>query len=96
MNQQLRVIQELDACRQMTFAPEMTQAMVISRSPAAKLAAEGKLSFNGIPLPFQETVENLGVEVNRELRFDSHIKHIAQKISDRVTDLRRMAGFLDK
>ena len=66
------------------------------RSPAAKLTAEGKLCCNGVPLPLQETVNILGVEVDRELRFDGHIKHIAQKASHRVTVLRRMAGFLDK
>ena len=70
--------------------------MVISRSPAAKLAAEGKLCFNGVPLPLQETVNILGLEVGRELRFDDHIKHIAQKASHRVTVLWRRAGFLDK
>ena len=80
----------------MTFAPEKTQAMVISRSPATKLAAEGKLCFNGVPLPLQETVKILGMEMVQELRFDGHIKHIAQKASHRITVLRRVASFLDK
>ena len=69
--------------------------MVISQSPAAKLAAEGKLCFDGVPLPLQETAKILGV-MDRELRFDGHIKHIAQKASYRVTVQRRLAGFLDK
>ena len=87
INQQLCVIQEWDTRWQVTFAPEKTQAMVISRSPATKLATEGKLYFNGVPLPLQETVKILGVEVGG-LRFDGHIKHIAQKASHRVTALR--------
>ena len=66
------------------------------RFPAAKLAAEEKLFFNGVPLPLQETVKTLGVEVDRELRFDDYVKHIAQKASHRVTTLPRMVGFLDK
>lgn len=70
--------------------------MVISRSPADKLAAEGKLYFNGVHLPVQDTIKILGVEVDRELRFDGHIKDIAKKASHRITALRRMAGFLDK
>ena len=65
--------------------------MVISQSPAAKLAAEGKLCFDGVPLPLQETVKIREVGVDRELRFDGHIKHIAKKASHRVTTLQRMA-----
>ncbi|KAG0726550.1 hypothetical protein GWK47_000415 [Chionoecetes opilio] len=78
-----------------TFAPEKTQAMVVSRSPAAGPEVEGKLRFGGVPLPLQEDVKVLGVEVDRELRFDSHIKHIAKKASHRVSALRRVASFLD-
>ena len=78
------------------FAPKKTQVMVISRSLAVKLAAEGKLCFDGVPLLLQETVNILGVEVDRELRFDGHIKHISQKASHWVIVLRRVIGFLDK
>ncbi|KAG0724252.1 Down syndrome cell adhesion molecule-like protein Dscam2 [Chionoecetes opilio] len=43
-----------------------------------------------------EAVKVLGVEVDRELRFDGHIKHIAKKASHRVSVLRRVASFLDR
>ena len=65
----------------MTFAPEKTQTMVFSRSPAAKSAIKGKMGFDGVPLPLQETVKILGVEVDRELQFDSHIKHSPKGLS---------------
>ncbi|KAG0716298.1 hypothetical protein GWK47_010007 [Chionoecetes opilio] len=81
---------------QVNFAPEKTQAMVVSRSPAAGPAVEGRLRFGGVPLPLQEAVKVLGVEVDRELRFDGHIKHIAKKASHRVSALRRVARFLDR
>ncbi|KAG0719469.1 hypothetical protein GWK47_007268 [Chionoecetes opilio] len=79
-----------------TFAPEKTQAMVVYRSPAAGPAVEGRLLFGGVPLPLQEAVKVLGVEVDQELRFDGHIKHIAKKASHRVSALRRVASFLDR
>ncbi|KAG0715058.1 PDF receptor [Chionoecetes opilio] len=82
--------------QQVTFAPEKTQAMVVSRSPAAGPAVEGRLRFGGVPLPLQEAVKVLGVEVDRELRFDGHIKHSAKKASHRVSALRRVASFLDR
>ena len=96
MNQQLRVIQKWDTCWQVTFALEKTQAMMISRSPVAKPAVKGKLCFDGVFLALQEIFKILGVEVDQELRFDGHIKHIAQKASHWVTSLRKVAGFLDK
>ncbi|KAG0722929.1 hypothetical protein GWK47_043581 [Chionoecetes opilio] len=64
--------------------------MVVSRSHAAGPAVEGRLRFGGVPLPLQEAVKVLGVEVDRELRFDGHIKHIAKKSSHRVSALRRV------
>ncbi|XP_063884696.1 uncharacterized protein LOC135113371 [Scylla paramamosain] len=81
---------------QVTFAPEKTQAMVVSRSPAAEPAVEGGLSFGGLPLELQESVKILGVEVDQGLRFDRHLKHIALKASYRVSSLRRVANLLDR
>ncbi|KAG0700520.1 hypothetical protein GWK47_025535 [Chionoecetes opilio] len=70
--------------------------MVVSRSPAAGPAVEGRLRFGGVPLPLQEAVKVLGVEVDRELRFYGHIKRIAKKASHSVSALRRVARFLDR
>ncbi|KAG0721805.1 putative RNA-directed DNA polymerase from transposon X-element [Chionoecetes opilio] len=92
----MSVIQEWGTRWQVTFAPEKTQAMVVSRSPAAGPAVEGRLRFGGVPLPLQEAVKVLGVEVDRELRFNGHIKHIAKKASHMVSALRRVASFLDR
>ncbi|KAG0723792.1 hypothetical protein GWK47_041933 [Chionoecetes opilio] len=78
------------------FAPEKSQAMVVSRSPAAGPAVEGRLRFGGVPLPLQGAVKVLGVKVDRDLRFDGHTKHIAKKASHRVSALRRVARFLDR
>ncbi|XP_063879421.1 uncharacterized protein LOC135110724 [Scylla paramamosain] len=91
INQQLGVIQEWGTRWQVTFAPEKTQAMVVSRSPAAEPAVEGGLSFGGLPLELQEYVKILGVEVDRGLRFDRHVKHIALKASHRLDGIQRRA-----
>ncbi|KAG0720658.1 hypothetical protein GWK47_048072 [Chionoecetes opilio] len=72
--------------------------MVVSRAPAAGPAVEGRLQFGGVPLPLQEAVKILGVEVDRVLRFDGHIKHIAKKASQGLCPLCRgngVASFLD-
>ena len=96
VNNQLRTIQEWGTRWQVNFAPEKTQAMVVSRSPAAGPAVAGRLRFGDSLLPLKDSVKILGVEVDRELRFDEHVKHIAKKASHRVSALRRMAGFLDR
>ncbi|XP_045118199.1 uncharacterized protein LOC123508528 [Portunus trituberculatus] len=80
---------------QVNFAPEKTQAMVISRSPDASHAVSGKLRFGGKCLPLQDYIKILGVCVDRSLRFDRHIAGIARQTSLRVSALRRMADTLD-
>ena len=52
--------------------------------------------FGTITLPLQDYVRILGVDLDRELRFDRHIKHVARQASLRVSALRRVAGLLDK
>ena len=61
----------------MTFAPDKTQAMVVSRLPTAGPAVERRIHFGVVPLPLQEAVKIRGVEVDRGQQFDGHIKHIA-------------------
>ena len=63
INQQVCVIQERGNRRQVTFAPEKTQAIVISRSPVVTPAVEGKLCFDGVFLLLQETVKILGLRL---------------------------------
>ena len=96
VNHQLMVIQECGESWQVTFAPEKTRAMVVSRSPTAGPAMEGKIHFGGVLLLLQETVKILGAEVDRGQRFDGHIKHIGQKASHKVSVFQRTASFLDR
>ena len=77
-----------------TFANDKTLAN--PRSSAAKAAVANRLSFGGATLPLQEDVKILGVEVNQRLRFNSHVKTIAKKASQKISALRRVAVFLDR
>ncbi|MPC57436.1 hypothetical protein E2C01_051416 [Portunus trituberculatus] len=70
--------------------------MVVSQSPAAKAAIGRRLSFGGAALPLQEDIKIMGVDVDRGLRFDSHVKTIAKKVSHRISALRKVAGFLNR
>ncbi|XP_045111706.1 uncharacterized protein LOC123504866 [Portunus trituberculatus] len=95
INRQLRKVTKWGETWQVGFAPEKTQAMVISRSPAAPPAVSGHLCLGGQILPLQESIKVLGVTVDCGLRFDRHVAAVAHQASLRVSALRRMAGSLD-
>ena len=95
INRQLKAAEEWGKVWQVTFAPDKTHAMVISRSPAASQAVEGLLRFEGEQLTLQEHIKILGVTMDRELRYDTHITSVARQTSQRVSALRRVAGSLD-
>ena len=95
LNKQLRMVEQWGELWQVNFAPEKTQAMVISRSPGASYAVSGHLRFGGKCLPLQDHIKILGVSVDRNLRFDHHIAGIARQTSLRVSALRRVADTLD-
>lgn len=95
INNKLRSITEWGNKWQVKFAPEKTQAMVISRSPEASTAISDLLKMNDESLQLQDHISILGVDFDKELRFDKHIRKICQTASLKVTTLRRMATALD-
>ena len=95
LNRQLRLVEQWGEMWQVSFAPEKTQAMVISRSPGASQAVSGQLCFGGKSLPLQEHIKILGVTVDRGLRFNHHVTAVARQASLRVSALRRVAGSLN-
>ena len=62
--------------------------MVVLRFPSTSQAVKGQLRFEGEQLSLQERIKILGVTVNRELRYDTHITPVAQKTSQPVSALR--------
>ncbi|MPC57823.1 hypothetical protein E2C01_051811 [Portunus trituberculatus] len=55
--------------------------MVVSRSMAASQVIEGRVTFGTVTLPLQEHIRILGVDLDRRLRFDRHLKHVAHQAS---------------
>lgn len=95
LNRQLRLVEQWGKKWQVSFAPEKTQAMVISRSPGASQAVSGLLLFSHKILPLQDHIKVLGLTVDHCLRFDHHVEAVARQASQRVSTLRRMAGTLE-
>ena len=70
--------------------------MVVSRSPAAPQAVEGQPLFDGVRLPLQGTIKDMGVNIDRGLRCHQDIQSVArQQTSERVSALHRVSGCLD-
>ena len=82
-----------DRC-QVKFAPDKTQAMVISRSQEDTRQLQGRLRLGRDNIPLQDSVDILGVEVDSQLRFDHHLENVARKASQKVTLLQRLNHFL--
>ena len=95
ISDKLKSIQEWGTLWQVNFAPDKTQAMVISRSPAAATAMRDKITMHIEAIPLQDHISILGVEIDEELRFQKHIRKVCQMASLKVSALRRMAKFLD-
>ena len=95
VNRQLADIMAWGRRWQVKFAPDKTQAMVISRSGEDARQLHGRLRLGNDTIPIQASVNILGVEVDSDLRFDRHLEKVAHKASQKVTLLRRMKGLLD-
>ncbi|MPC59696.1 hypothetical protein E2C01_053723 [Portunus trituberculatus] len=85
---------DVTALGRVGFAPRKTQAMIISRSPAASPPLSGRLCFGGLTLSLQEHINMKGVTVDCGLRFDRHVADVVHQASLCVSALRRMAGGL--
>lgn len=95
VNRQLADIMAWGKRWQVRFAPDKTQAMVISRSREDARQLNGRLRFGNDTIPLQSSVDILGVEVDSQLRFDRHLERVAHKASQKVNLLRRMKNLLD-
>ena len=80
---------------QVQFAPDKTQAMVVSRSPWDASEMRGRLMMGANIIPLQESVDILGVEFDSRLLYDRHLETVARQASQKVTLLRRLRHLLD-
>ena len=63
------------------FAPDNTQAMLLSRYQENVSQVRGKLKFGRDTIPLQDSINILGVEVDSRLRFDCHFQNGSRKVT---------------
>jgi len=79
---------------QVTFAPEKTQAMLITRRQAP-LAHTPALVMDGMTLAYDSAISILGVQIDHRLTFTDHVRGIAKNAARKLACIRRIAPFLD-
>ena len=79
---------------QVTFAPEKTQAMLITRRQAANIHRPALL-MDGKNLTYNSAVNILGVQIDSRLTFTNHVREIAKKAARKLACIRRIAPLLD-
>ena len=90
----LKLIEAWGNLWQVTFAPEMSQMMIVTRTqnPQPQL----KLSLGSTELVAATAIEILGVKFDKEMTLKDHVKALARKSAAKLTALRRISSLLDK
>ena len=74
--------------------PEKFQAILLSPWRAESLSEE--LSFHGVSIRNENTVNVLGIKLDDKLSFNDHIKHLCMKAGRQLNVLRRLSPYLDQ
>jgi len=79
---------------QVTFAPEKTQAMLITRRQDP-LAHTPVLMMGGKTLAYDSDISILGVQIDSRLTFTDHVRGMAKNAARKLACIRRIAPLLD-
>ena len=91
LNVLLRRLEDWGLKWQVSFAPQKTQLLVVSRT-----AADIHLTFDGAALAPQQELQILGVTYDSKLTFQAHISQLARAAAGKLACLRRMSWLLDR
>lgn len=92
-NQHLSNISRWGEIWQVSFAPEKTQAMEVTRHH--NLPNEMGLVLGTQELHREESIEILGVKFDSKMTMVAHVQDLAKRAAKKLTALRRIARFLD-
>lgn len=95
INQILQSITSWGKRWQVTFAPEKTQAVLISRRHDAVNWNQQHILLEGRRVQLQESVSILGVEFDSRLTFTRHVRKVAKDAAWKLSCIRRLAHLLD-
>lgn len=96
-NSDLRLISEWSRAHGLRINPSKTQTIIIGSSRTlCKLdwSALPQVSFDGIVIPYSETVKNLGITMDRNLSWRAQLDTTSRKLFASAGSLRRLRNFL--
>lgn len=96
-NTDLKHIRDWSRSFGLTINPTKTQTIIIGSSRMISKIDWFHLPqvvFEGIPIPFSETVKNLGIIMDRQFSWNPQISEVSRKIFGSAASLRRLRNFL--
>ena len=94
INETLKTITSWGRKWQVTLAAEKTQLMLISRR--AKPVGVPRIKLNNDVIPYEKSINILGVQFDEKLTFVEHVKDLASRTAKKFACLRRIAPLLDE
>ncbi|KAG0720009.1 hypothetical protein GWK47_007011 [Chionoecetes opilio] len=91
----LQSIASWDKRWQVTFAPDKTQAVLISRRQDTVNWDQHSIILEGRRIHLQESVSILGVKFDHGLTYTSHVRKVAKDAAWKLSCIRRVAYLLD-
>ena len=94
INRSLQTMKEWSEKWKINFAPNKTQAMVISRQRTDR-SLRRPLIMGGVEIKLAPSIRLLGITVDEKLTFASHVREIAARASRKLSSIRRISSLLD-
>ena len=95
LNTDLKHISEWSRSYGLMVNPTKTQAIVIGSSRlASKIDSLPLIIFDGVPIPYDKVVKNLGILIDNSLTWDAQIKEVSRKIFASASSINKLRNFL--
>ena len=95
LNSSIAEVKEWAASNKLPINDGKTKAILITgKRPALRIDGEMSLTMNGSDLELVSSVKLLGVEIDHDLSFTSHVEKVCKKLSQRIGILKKIRSCL--
>ena len=94
INDDLQLIATWIVSNKLTMNVSKTQMMVLSRRAARSRAEQIKVQVNGTTIPRQESVKYLGVTIDHDLSWKSHVGAVRRRMLAAIASIRQVSAYL--